>query len=170
MNIANSKLVKQQMETKVKLNLGCWVFKREGWVNIDIDPQFADVVADCNNLPYADNSVDEIYAGHILEHCPDTYKALAEWKRVLKPGGKIGVCIPDMAKAVVLPVDVNSFGPVSDQTYLDMVAFGAPDRKEQNHFHIFTAGILLTFMRKYFNGVQEIPTGIAWQTLAEGVK
>lgn len=160
------------METnnKLRLNLGCWVFKMMGYINIDIDPQFADVVADCNKLPYEDNSVDEIYAGHILEHCVDPYIALAEWKRVMKEGAQINVVIPDMKKAVSLPVDVAAFGNMSTQSYLDHVAFGSSNRKEQNHWHIFTEEILVEMMSKYFREISVVETGIKWQTSVVAIK
>src|SRR5215204_4553081 len=51
----------------VRLNLGCHLWPINGWVNIDIDRRFADELqADVVSLPFADDSVGEIYAGHIL--------------------------------------------------------------------------------------------------------
>jgi len=46
---------------------------------------------------YADDSCDEIRASHILEHFghQDVPKVLAEWVRVLKPGGCLKVAVPD---------------------------------------------------------------------------
>ena len=71
----------------MKLNLGCNDFKLKGFINIDIDPRVnPDVVADVCKLPYEDNSVEEIYAGHVLEHIPMYIDALKEWHRVLQPG------------------------------------------------------------------------------------
>ena len=51
-------------------------------------------------LPYDDASVDEIRASHVLEHFPHTALAevVAEWVRVLKPGGVLRVAVPDFAK------------------------------------------------------------------------
>ncbi len=50
-----------------------------------------------DRLPFDDNSVDLIYASHVLEHVPwqKTGDALAEAYRVLKPGGSIEVWVPD---------------------------------------------------------------------------
>lgn len=49
-------------------------------------------------LDYPDNSVDEVYASHVLEHFgrEDVPKVLAEWVRVLKPGGLLRVAVPSM--------------------------------------------------------------------------
>lgn len=85
----------------VKLNLGCQVHYFEGWVNQDIvgyDPGIkTDLVCDAAELPLEDDSVDFIYAGHLVEHYfPDTLPAaIREWRRVLKPGGKLVILTPD---------------------------------------------------------------------------
>jgi predicted SAM-dependent methyltransferase len=50
-------------------------------------------------LEYADETVDEIRASHVLEHYP--YRALdkvvGEWVRCLKKGGKLKIAVPDFA-------------------------------------------------------------------------
>lgn len=47
---------------------------------------------------YADNSVDEIRASHILEHfsIKESNLVLTEWVRVLRPGGMIRIAVPDI--------------------------------------------------------------------------
>jgi hypothetical protein len=51
-------------------------------------------------LPHDDGSVDEIRASHVLEHFPsgEIAAVLADWARVLKPGGTLGIAVPDFAK------------------------------------------------------------------------
>lgn len=44
-------------------------------------------------LPYPDGYFDVLLAAHVIEHIPDPMAALAEMKRVLKPGGLIVMCI-----------------------------------------------------------------------------
>lgn len=46
-------------------------------------------VADATALPYPDASFDAIHARHLMWTLPDPAAAVAEWMRVLKPGGKI---------------------------------------------------------------------------------
>lgn len=48
-------------------------------------------------LPYGDGTVDECRASHVLEHFPHGQSAevLAEWVRVLKPGGTISIAVPN---------------------------------------------------------------------------
>ena len=48
---------------------------------------------------FEDNTFEEIYASHVLEHI--SYRkplmdCLKEWRRVLKPGGVLHVAVPDM--------------------------------------------------------------------------
>ncbi len=45
-------------------------------------------------IPLPDESVDYIVANAILEHIPDEKKAINEWKRILKKGGKLFVTVP----------------------------------------------------------------------------
>jgi hypothetical protein len=51
-------------------------------------------------LPFGDASIDAIRASHVLEHFPhrEVPKVLAEWARVLKPGGEMRIAVPDFAK------------------------------------------------------------------------
>jgi SAM-dependent methyltransferase len=55
-------------------------------------------------LPFNDDSVDYIYASHVLEHFyRDTAEAiLRDAFRVLKKGGRIRVCVPNLEHAIKL--------------------------------------------------------------------
>lgn len=53
-------------------------------------------VAPATDLPFASNSLDAIRADRVLIHVPDPEAALKEMLRVLKPGGRLCVCEPDM--------------------------------------------------------------------------
>jgi predicted SAM-dependent methyltransferase len=72
------------------INLGCGYRKMAGVINIDNRPEVnPDLVCDCRNLPYPDNSAEEVYAFDFLEHIPigETVGQVEEIWRVLKPGG-----------------------------------------------------------------------------------
>lgn len=49
-------------------------------------------------LPNKDNSVDEIYASHVLEHFPhgQLLPVLQDWVRTLKPGGRVRLAVPNL--------------------------------------------------------------------------
>jgi len=60
-----------------------------GGTNADVTLRQADVCA----LPYDDHTFDLVMAAHSLEHLPDPGAAIAEMVRVLKPGGRLVVCM-----------------------------------------------------------------------------
>ena len=44
---------------------------------------------------FSDNSLDYVYSSHVLEDFEDTKSVFTEWLRVLKPGGKMVLYLPD---------------------------------------------------------------------------
>jgi len=85
-------------ETGVGLDLGCGMIKcNNNCIGMDVYPhECVDVVGDCTDLwMFKDNELDFIVNAHLLEHLPDTPTVLKEWKRVLKPGGILGIAVPD---------------------------------------------------------------------------
>lgn len=51
-------------------------------------------IEDVTSLSFADQSVDAVMTFDVLEHVPDYKKALSEFDRVLKPGGKLLLTAP----------------------------------------------------------------------------
>lgn len=51
-------------------------------------------------LPFPDHYADEIHAIHVVEHFNrgKVVEILKEWKRVLKPGGKLAIEVPCLNK------------------------------------------------------------------------
>lgn len=73
------------------------------WKIIDIEPRpEVDYVANAHDLSqFESNSVDAIYASHVLEHFyyglnNELISTLKEWSRVLKPGGQLLISVPDL--------------------------------------------------------------------------
>jgi len=81
----------------MKLNLGCGLDVREQWVNIDrrAAPGI-NLIMDIAKepLPFANDSVDEVLASHVLEHIAKWEEVLLEIHRVLRPGGLLTVKVP----------------------------------------------------------------------------
>jgi len=85
----------------LRLNLGSGTTPIPGFINVDAldDAPGVDVVADISQrLPFDDGAVDLVYASHLLEHFPTDQvpELLAEWRRVLRPGGVLLVAVPDL--------------------------------------------------------------------------
>jgi SAM-dependent methyltransferase len=72
--------------------------KYDNWVSLDYDIRSfsIDVQGDAQQLPFKDNSFDTIITIDVLEHIPNPEKAVKEYFRVLKPGGKIILSTPFM--------------------------------------------------------------------------
>jgi SAM-dependent methyltransferase len=82
----------------VILDLGCGQTKVHGAIGVDSRP-LPGVVDICHDLtaypyPFEDNSADEIYLRHVLEHLPDTLRIVEEVWRILKPGGFLHIHVP----------------------------------------------------------------------------
>lgn len=81
------------------LNLGSGEELMKGAINVDLRTDCgADLVADVRDLPYHPGTVDHIYAFDVLEHFSkfETEPLLAEWHRVLKPGGLLTLRMPNL--------------------------------------------------------------------------
>ena len=81
-------------------NLGCGTKKWDGWINVDLHSDVSDLKCDLRKLEIASDSADAVAAIHVLEHFYEweVYDLLTEWKRVLKPGGKMILELPCMDK------------------------------------------------------------------------
>jgi len=58
------------------------------------DTSLIDLVCDVNSIPEPDSSFDAILCSEVLEHVPDPTRPLDEFKRLLKPGGKLILTAP----------------------------------------------------------------------------
>jgi len=86
---------------KIKLHLGCGSNKIKDYINLDIRESVCpDIIHDLHNpLPYKDNSVDEVYSRHVLEHFTrlEGMVIVTDWYRVLKPTGKVHIVVPNIS-------------------------------------------------------------------------
>lgn len=82
------------------LNAGCGKKARPGFINLDYMWQpGVDLLWDLNwRLPFPDSSLKGIYTEHCIEHLPIklvTGHILREFYRVLEPGGRLRLIVPD---------------------------------------------------------------------------
>jgi SAM-dependent methyltransferase len=64
------------------------------YISGDIEQGRAMQVVDLTNLAFGDASLDLLFVSHVLEHIEDDARAIAEMRRVLKPGGLVLVEVP----------------------------------------------------------------------------
>jgi len=87
------------------LHLGCGPKYLQGFINIDANPFLkTDLWLDARNgLPFASETVDSIYATHVLEHFyPDELQGLLrEFARVLKKGAGARLIVPSLSSAIL---------------------------------------------------------------------
>ena len=89
----------------IKLHLGCGQRHIPGFVHVDLLPAaHVDVIAAVQGLPVANDSASLIYASHVLEHFDRRAcrSVLAEWFRVLRPGGILRLAVPDFAACAAI--------------------------------------------------------------------
>lgn len=86
------------MEIKLDIGSGCGATE-SGWLGVDFFSKDADIRANMWDLPYNDSIVTEIFSSHALEHASNKQIpiTLKEWYRVLIPGGKVIIRVPDLA-------------------------------------------------------------------------
>ena len=95
----NGHLNCKRYNKNIKLNLGSGGVDYPGYLSVDLYDKRAHIIMDIEkNMDFEDNSVTEILASHIFEHF-SPYKIesiLKEWFRILKPGGKLIMEMPNI--------------------------------------------------------------------------
>lgn len=85
------------------LEIGPGRHRLDGFETLDVvDRPGIDHVADALATGLPSESFDLVYASHVIEHVPwyQTGELLAEWRRILKPGGQLEVWTVDAAKVM----------------------------------------------------------------------
>jgi SAM-dependent methyltransferase len=92
-----------------------------------------DIVSDILDIPLPENSVDAIMCTEVFEHIPDPIRAIAEFKRLLKPGGYLIITAPFCSLTHFAPYHFytgfnrffyEKFLPENDFTLLDLECNG----------------------------------------------
>lgn len=126
----------------IKLNLGCGAKHLPGFVNCDMADNWCSKAPDVScdvfaRLPFPDAYADEVHAYHVAEHC---YRwqiegVLAEWARVLKPGGLMVLELPCLDKILDIFAQAMERG-IAPPTHLTMWGlFGDPKWKNEAMCH-----------------------------------
>jgi len=137
------------------------------WKILDVEARpEVDIVCDAADLSqFADNSVDQIYASHVLEHFfyalnGELLQVLAEWKRVLKPGGQLLISVPDLQKLCWLYLNPQ-FDPLERHHIMRMM-FGG----QTNQYDVHKVGLDFEVLGLY---LQEVGFQDYWQVTEFGL-
>jgi len=144
----------------LRLNVGCGSARREGYLNLDIYTTPAvDRVMPADELDLPDRCVAEIYTSHMVEHLNPAQldSAAREWKRVMKPGGRLVVRCPNFE--VYLQEWLNG----NDEYRLGwgrINIFGHSDRGEgMHHRNGFSPGMLRRIFENH--GFRTLKCGVS---------
>jgi SAM-dependent methyltransferase len=86
--------------------------ERVDYVASDYDESMhrAFIKLDLQDMDLPDASVDVVLTPHVLEHVPDTGKALSELFRVMKPGGHVFLQVPIPQAKTMVPLEPEYHG------------------------------------------------------------
>lgn len=93
---------------------------------------------------FKDNSVDLIYACHLLEHFKrrEVENVLKEWRRVLRPGGILRLAVPDFSSLVKVYLKYKNMNLIMGPFH------GRQDYPENTHYISFDFKYLEKLLRK----------------------
>ena len=115
----------------MKLNVGCGNDYRKDYLNIDSSPTTkADKIVNLENpLPFKDNSVEEVFAQHILEHITNFEQLLKELYRICKSNALIKIKVPYFTHE-------SAFSNYQHCRRFTWTTFDLFDVNHSEHFHI----------------------------------
>lgn len=124
----------------LRIDLGCGPNKKAGFKGMDILPlSGVDFVVDLEKgfgfIP--DNSVDEFYTSHFLEHVQNFELILSEIHRTLKPGGTATVIVPHFSN----PYFYSDYTHKRFFGYYSFDYFSNPDKKIRRSVPIYNEKI-----------------------------
>ena len=138
------------MSMQRRLHIGGKV-RSDGWEVLNALPgPHVDHVCNANNLSqFEDNTFSEVYASHIVEHLDYTGEltsTLKEWNRVLIPGGRAYISVPDLDVLAKLLISGNKL--TTDERFFVMrMIFGGHMNKYDYHVVGLNKEFLTNFLR-----------------------
>lgn len=81
----------------MKVDIGGGYRFKDGFLKLDVDVKLKpEIVADAHYLPFRNNTINEIYCSHVLEHLKNPRLAVREMARVLKSKGVATIIVPNI--------------------------------------------------------------------------
>lgn len=176
-NIMSIEIIEQykKQNKPIKLNIACGQQRQEDFIGIDkVKTDATDIIHDLESYPwpFEDNSVDEIFCSHFVEHIRDLISFVDEMHRIIKQGAKATIVAPYYAnmRAIQDPTHVRS---ICEASFLYFNK-GWRDANKLDHYNIksdwdFTYGYSISpewtnrsedarvfAMRHYINVINDI--------------
>ncbi|MEM7454870.1 MAG: methyltransferase domain-containing protein [Planctomycetota bacterium] len=140
--------------SEIGLHLGCGTVLFPGITNCDLHNPAAEKQLDSTDLSeFSDRSVCLIESHHMLEHLSfdEAKVALAEWRRVLKPGGLLVLTCPDLSAVCRLWLQLKSKRESTDERAIEEVNYVLKmfygSQENEGMFH--KSGYDAPFMRRF---------------------
>jgi predicted SAM-dependent methyltransferase len=137
--VTRQSAIRRPLHTPLRLDIGgaASPYAPDEYNTVDLYGE-PDVVADLADLPFADGSVDAIWASHVLEHVQvsGVPAALAEWLRVLRPKGRAIIRVPNFDYVA------RYWLTGEDRTWAEAMVFGMQNAEGEFHRSAFTASVL----------------------------
>jgi predicted SAM-dependent methyltransferase len=154
---------------KIKLNLGCGIYIKKGWINVDkfitekdlrnhtgmckysvFEPGAIFVQADILHMPFKKNYADRAEMHEVLEHLGlyDILPALKEIHRVLKKGGVLALHVPCMDGLALDWLNMTLFPQFSYKEYIKVAQtiYGNQMGEGEVHKTPFNARVLTNLL------------------------
>jgi len=105
-------------ELEFRLDIACGKAKKAGFTGVDIW-EGADIVCDLEKFPwpFEDESVDEVFCSHYIEHTPDLISFANELYRIMKVGAKAEIIAPYYS-SIRAWQDPTHLRAISENTFL----------------------------------------------------
>lgn len=143
----------------VRLDIGSGNQPMKGFTGVDLYAEGEGIVkAPMDALPYEDESVEEIYSSHALEHIGkyEVVPTLREWYRVLKFDGVLTIEVPDLEWCCM-----NWLKYKSSDWNMDAL-FGDQSTPGQFHKTGFTQQIMYKYLEQAGFAGREVTSGRLW--------
>ena len=156
-------LIAEHAQMQRKLHIGGMI-KADGWEIFNAVPgPDVDHLGDARGLSqFPDSTFTDIYASHIVEHLDyaksELLDALKEWRRVLVPGGKVYVSVPNMDVLCRLFLDRVKLN-VADRFFVMRMMFGGHIDRYDYHVVGLNQDFLSEFLAKAgYTNLQRVRT------------
>ncbi len=146
---------------RLQLHLGGWEVKA-GWTIVNVEQRSGvDVLSNVTDLSmFPDGSASEIYASHVYEHLGyqgELPRALNEAHRVLMPGGRLRISVPDMEVLCELFLHPVARQDATNQFMIMRMMMGGQIEPFDFHRVGFSQGIIAAILAHHgFTDIQRV--------------